>query len=87
MYIRRNTDVVNTNLGVALSMKLVIFPLLNKRSKTAIERVRKKFGHPYYYKPKQILINRLMQELSMSEDEVLEQLRKEREYLTREFRY
>lgn len=87
MYIRRNTDVVLSNLGFALRMKLIIFPLLNKRSKTAIERVRKRFGHPYYYNPKRMLINRLMQELSMSEDEVLEQLRKEREYLTREFRF
>ena len=61
--------------------KLILYPLLNKRSKTAIKRKRKRFGHPYLYSPRQILLSRLSQETGMTKEEVFDQLMREREFL------
>ncbi len=52
-----------------------------------MRRVRKKWGHPYQYNPRSVLIVRLCAELNMTEAEVREQIAKEREFLTRYRQY
>ncbi len=68
-------------------MKTPIYDRLNARSQKAMRRVRKRWGHPYQYNPRQILINRLCNELGLTEEEVREQIVKEREFLTRYRKY
>ena len=68
-------------------MKLVIYNRLNLRSQKAMRRVRKKFGHPYEYNPRPVLIHRLCAELELTEAEVREQIAKKREFLTRYRQY
>lgn len=68
-------------------MKLIIYPLLNTRSKRAICRVNKKYGHQYIYNPKYILLSRLSQQLNMSIEEVREQIQKEREFIIKNQHY
>lgn len=60
---------------------LILYPRLNLRSKRAIIKTKKRWGHPYRYNPRQILLSRLSQETGMSEEQVREQLIKEREWL------
>ncbi len=52
-----------------------------------MRRVRKRWGHPYQYNPRNVLIQRLCSELGWAEQEVREQIAKEREYLTRYRQY
>ena len=68
-------------------MDLTIYNLLNTRSKRAMRRIRKKWGHPYQYNPRNTLIQRLCSELNMTESQVREQIAKEREYLTKYRQY
>ena len=68
-------------------MRLIIYPKLNTTAKRAIRRVRKKWGHPYQYNPRQILINRLCYELNWTEQQVREQIEIEREFLTKHRQY
>ena len=68
-------------------MDLPIYNRLNTRSKRAMRRVRKKWGHPYQYNPRPVLMQRLCAELNMTEAEVREQIAKEREILTRYRQY
>lgn len=67
--------------------KLVIYPLLSTRSKRAIRRKKKKWGHPYYYRPKDILIQRLADDLKWTKAMVREQLEQEREFLLKHSDY
>jgi hypothetical protein len=60
---------------------LTLYHRLNLRSKRAILKTKKRWGHPYRYQPKQILLSRLSQETGMSEEQVKQQLLKEREWL------
>lgn len=66
---------------------LICWPLLNRRSKRAMLRTRKKWGHPYTYEPREILLSRLSQELSMTKTEVRDQLLTERSWLLEHSRY
>lgn len=50
-------------------------------------RVRKKWGHFYEYNPRTTLIQRLCQELNLTEAQVREQIEKEREFLTKYRQY
>ena len=68
-------------------MNLVIYPLLNTCSKRAIKRRKKKWGHWYQYEPRAILVQRLCAELGWSEEQVREQIRKEREFLLENKQY
>ncbi|MDJ0574607.1 MAG: hypothetical protein QNJ65_05515 [Xenococcaceae cyanobacterium MO_234.B1] len=68
-------------------MDLPIYNRLNTRSQRAMRRVRKKWGHPYQYNPRPVLMQRLCAELNMTEAEVREQIAKEREVLTRYRQY
>lgn len=72
---------------VVCSMKLIVYPLLNTRSKRAMGRYKKRFGRYYVYHPRQVLINRLCRELNMSEKEVRQQIRKERRFIIKNERY
>lgn len=65
-------------------MELICFPLLGTRSRRAMLRVKKKFGHPYTYNPNASLIQRLSLELNSDKDTIIKQLHKEREYLIKE---
>lgn len=68
-------------------MNLILYPLLSTRSKRAILRVRRRWGHPYIYTPKYELLSRLSQETGMSPDIVEQRLSEEREWLLRHRRY
>ncbi|CCQ58344.1 hypothetical protein CWATWH0402_5462 [Crocosphaera watsonii WH 0402] len=50
-------------------------------------RTKKRWGHPNEYHPRQKLINRLSDQLKMSKQEVLNQIEKERDFLTRHSHY
>lgn len=66
-------------------MNLIVYPLLRKKSKTAMLRVvnqrGKNRGHLYNYVPNGRLLNRLSTLLPLSKSEILDQVIKEREYL------
>ena len=62
-------------------MKLIFYPVLNKRSKLALKRQKKRFGHSYRYIPRMQLVKRLMSQFGMTEDAVRDQLAKEREFI------
>ncbi len=68
-------------------MILKIYPLLNLRSKRALTRIKKKWGHSYDYAPKQILLNRLSEQLGLSKEEVLKQLLEERKFILENNQY
>lgn len=68
-------------------MNLVCYPLMNLRSKRAILRTRKRWGHPVGYNPRRVLVERLASELNLSTEAVLDQLQKEREFLLEHIRY
>ena len=68
-------------------MNLVCYPLMNRRSKRAILRTRKRWGHPVGYNPRRVLVERLASELNLSPEAVLDQLQKEREFLLGHIRY
>ena len=61
--------------------------MLNKRSKVAIKRKRKRWGHPYLYTPRRDLLRRLSQQTGMTEEEVLYQLLEERQFLLKNPEY
>jgi len=68
-------------------MNLVCYPLMNLRSKRAILRTRKRWGHPVRYNPRRVLVERLASELNLSSEAILDQLQKEREFLLEHIRY
>lgn len=72
---------------VLTNMNLVCYPLMNLRSKRAILRTRKRWGHPVGYSPRRILVERLASELNLSPEAVIVQLQKEREFLLEHIRY
>lgn len=63
---------------------LRLWPLLQTKSRQALLRKKKKFGHPYTYNPRGDLIVRLARETGMTYAEVFNQLQKEREELLRD---
>ena len=60
---------------------------MNLRSRRAILRIRKRWGHPVNYSPRRALVERLADELNLSTEAVLVQLQKEREFLLEHIRY
>lgn len=62
-------------------MQLELFPRLSTRSRRAILKTKKKYGHPYTYKPRGDLLERLSQETGKSKEAVYMQLMEEREFL------
>jgi len=68
-------------------MNLKVYPLLSTRSKRAMLRVRKKWGHPYYYIPRHQLLVRLSSELGMTQQQVIEQVQEERKFLLKYHQY
>ncbi|OKH47295.1 hypothetical protein NIES2101_23950 [Calothrix sp. HK-06] len=69
-------------------MELMCFPLLHSRSKRLIQkRIKtKRAGTTIYYKyrPKQELIERLSEELRMSQKQIRKQIKSERLFLLQE---
>ena len=66
---------------------LIVWPKLNLRSKRAMLRTKKKWGHPYRYQPRQQLVNRLCLELNMTKEEVLEKIEEEKAFLLNHRQY
>lgn len=62
-------------------MELKLYPMLNLRSKRAILKTKKQFGNPYSYNPRMSLLKRLASETGMDEQQVRDQLLKERAWL------
>lgn len=58
--------------------RIFLYPQLSTRSKRAIARVRTKFGHPYDYRPRGNLLERLARNNQMTIDQVYRQLIDER---------
>lgn len=65
-------------------MELVVYPLLSTRSRRAMLKTARRFGHYYNYRPRGNLIQRLSQQLNTTPAEVLEQIKKERNYLLKD---
>lgn len=65
-------------------MELVLWYKLGTRSRRAMLRVKKKWGHAYHYSPRSDLLQRLSQESHLTIEEVVVQLNKERDYLLRQ---
>ena len=62
-------------------MKLVIYPLLHRKSQLAMKRVKTYGGKRYSYSPRAQLLRRLSKELGMSLEAVREQIERERAFL------
>ena len=62
-------------------MKVIIFPRLGTDSKRAFLRTRWKFGRTYEYSPKMQLLTRLRKETGMTNEQLLDQIAKERGFL------
>ncbi len=62
-------------------MELLLYPKLSTCSRRAIKRKRGRYGNPYEYRPYGNLVRRLSQETGQSQEWVLDQLTKERNYL------
>jgi hypothetical protein len=62
-------------------MQLVLYPKLCTRSKRAITKRKKQWGHDYIYNPRGNLLERLSQETGLNIEQVYLQLIREREYL------
>lgn len=62
-------------------MNLICYPLLSTRSKRAILKTKKSWGHVYWYNPRGDLLVRLSKQLNLPITKVVEQLEKEREFL------
>ena len=45
-------------------------------------KTKTRFGKPYYYRPRITLLQRLSRELNMGIEQVLDQIQRERAYLT-----
>lgn len=64
-----------------LESELVLFPRLSTRSKRAMQRKRSRFGHPYQYRPRITLVERLASEMGWSREQVMDTLQRERRKL------
>lgn len=73
--------------GEVNRMQLKIYPRLNQRSKKAMLKQTKRWGHSYNYYPRERLIQRLQQELNMTRQQVLSQIYEEREFLLKHRQY
>lgn len=62
-------------------MELLIYPKLSTRSRRAMLRKKKRWGHKYYYTPRSTLVLRLMEETGLTYLEVLQQISVEQKYL------
>ncbi|MGG6293800.1 hypothetical protein ACQ4M4_05190 [Leptolyngbya sp. AN02str] len=60
-----------------------LYRRLSTCSRRAIARTHKRFGHPYIYRPRGNLLQRLSRETGMTVDQVYRQLLREREELIR----
>ncbi len=67
--------------------KLVLYPLLSQRSRTAIKRVWKRWGHAYEYRPRRDLVTRLSHQTGLNQTQVREQLERERQFILRHREY
>lgn len=72
---------------VVQDMELKIYPLLGTPSKRAFVKEAKRYGRPYRYNPRYQLVQRLAKELNMSQNEVLDQIRKERAWVLEHRKY
>lgn len=68
-------------------MKLICYPLLNVRSQKCMVRKKWKWGWNYTYVPRKMLIERLARQLKLTEDDVRNQLAKERQWLLKHSQY
>lgn len=64
-----------------MTQSLILYPLLSTTSKRAIRRKKKKLGHPYFYRPRKILLQRLAAQLGWTEQQVYDRLKEERRFL------
>ena len=63
-------------------MDLLLYPLLSERSQKALRRLRKGYAKNYVYTPRKVLLDRLKAETGLDDQQIYQQLLKEREYLT-----
>lgn len=68
-------------------MELEIYPLLSRNSQSAMKRRFKGFGRIYRYTPRPALIERLSKQLNRPESEMIQQINRERDYLTGKVQY
>jgi hypothetical protein len=62
-------------------MNLIVYPRLSTRSRRAMLRLKRRSGKPCVYTPHGDLLDRLVGELKLSKEQVLEQIKQERQYL------
>lgn len=68
-------------------MDLKLFYKLGTQSKRAIKRTHKRGGHPYTYRPRITLCQRLADETGLTVSQVRRQLLKEREFILKHLQY
>ncbi len=62
-------------------MEIILYNQLSTRSRRALLKTKKQYGHRYEYNPRGDLLHRLAQENGMTIEEVYNQLMKERAFL------
>lgn len=65
-------------------MNLILYPLLQTKSRKALLKTSKRFGHSYHYNPRGDLLERLSRQTGMTVEQVHDQLCKERLHLLKE---
>ncbi|WP_013320978.1 hypothetical protein [Gloeothece verrucosa] len=65
-------------------MDTPLYDKANRNTRKAMARYKKKWGHINWYRPRPQMLQRWMEELGWTEEQVLEQLSKERRYLIKE---
>jgi hypothetical protein len=63
---------------------IILYSRLSTRSRRALVKTKKQWGHPYHYNPRGNLLERLSRETGMTIEAVYIQLLREREILTRD---
>jgi hypothetical protein len=66
---------------------LIAYPKLSTCSKRAILRTKNRWGHPVRYAPRRQLVQRLAEELQLTEEATRKQLYDERKFLLENFQY
>lgn len=66
-------------------MDTPLYDIAHNNTKRAMARYKNKWGHFNFYRPRPAMMLRWMEETGMTENQVFEQLSKERRYLIKQF--
>lgn len=81
---KKSSKTYSHSVELEAPFEFILWPLLQTKSRNAIQRLRKRWGWHYIYKPRADLITRLSSQTGMTRQEVLLQLQRERNFLLKD---